>query len=100
MPYISSQVRTGAGPHLPEIWDPAYGTARQMIVLGLGRSKDPRAVPLLVGLLGDDDVVAHAVTALGRLRPPGVRPEVEPLLAHPRSLVRRNAKKALARLPA
>jgi HEAT repeat protein len=80
--------------------DPGYGKARQMIVLGLGRSKDPRAVPLLVGLLGDEDVAAHAVTALGRLRPLGVRPAVERLLDHPRALVRREAKKALARLPA
>jgi hypothetical protein len=79
--------------------DPGYGKARQMIVLGLGRSKDPRAVPLLVGLLGDGDVVAHAVMALGRLSPPGVRPAVERLLNHPQALVRREAKKALARLP-
>jgi hypothetical protein len=79
--------------------DTGYGKARQMIVFGLGRSKDPRAVPLLVGLLGDEDVAAQAVMALGRLRPPGVRPAVERLLAHPRALVRREAKKALARLP-
>jgi hypothetical protein len=38
--------------------------------------------------------------ALGRLRPLGVRPAVERLLDHPRALVRREAKKALARLPA
>jgi hypothetical protein len=79
--------------------DPGYGKARQMIVLGLGRSKDPRAVPLLVGLLGDADVTAHAVMALGRLRPHGVRPAVEQLLDHPQALVRREAKKAMARLP-
>lgn len=77
-----------------------YGKARQMIVLGLGRSKDPRAVPLLVGLLGDEDVAAHAVMALGRLGPAGVRPAVERLLDHPRALVRGEAKKALDRLPA
>jgi len=80
--------------------DAAYGKARQMIVLGLGRSKDPRVVPLLVDLLDDEDVAAHAVMALGRLRPAGVRPAVERLLGHPRALVRREAKKALARLPA
>jgi HEAT repeat protein len=79
--------------------DPGYGNARQMIVLGLGRSKDPRAVPLLVGLLGDGDVAVHAVMALGKLRPHGVRPAVERLLDHPQALVRREARKALARLP-
>lgn len=79
--------------------DSRFGKARQMVVLGLARSKDPRAVPLLVGLLNDEDVVAHAVMALGKLKPPGVRPAVERLLDHPQALVRREAKKALARLP-
>jgi HEAT repeat protein len=80
--------------------NPRYGKARQMIVWGLGRSKDPRAVPLLVGLLGDGDVAGHAVMALAKLRPPGVRPAVMRLLDHPQALVRREAAKALARLPA
>jgi HEAT repeat protein len=80
--------------------DRSYGKARQMLVLGLARSKDTRVVPLLTGLLGDEDVVAHAVTALRKLRPPGVRPAIERLLDHPQALVRREAKKALARLPA
>lgn len=71
-----------------------------MLVLGLARSNDTRVVPMLTGLLGDEDVVAHAVIALGKLRPPGVRPAIERLLGHPQLLVRREAKKALARLPA
>lgn len=79
--------------------DRRYGRARQMIVWGLGRSKHPGAVPLLIGLLDDPDVVAHAVMALGKLKPTGVRPPVERLLDHPQALVRREAKKALARLP-
>lgn len=79
--------------------DRGFGKARQMVVLGLGRSKDARAVPLLVGLLGDEDVVAHAVMALGKLRPRGVRPAVQRLLDHPQALVRREARKTLARLP-
>lgn len=64
------------------------------------RSRDPRSVPLLVGILRDDDVAAHAIMALGRLRPPGVRPAVTRMLDDPRALVRREARKALARLPA
>lgn len=79
--------------------DRRYGMARQMIVWGLCRSRHPDAVPLLLDLLDDHDVAAHAVIALGRLRPPGVRPSVEPLLDHPQPLVRREAKKALDRLP-
>ena len=81
------------------VQDRSYGKARQMVVAGLGRSRDSRAVPLLMGLLGDEDVTAHALMALGRLRPPGVRPAVERLLDHRQALVRREARKALARLP-
>jgi hypothetical protein len=81
------------------VQDRGYGKARQMLVPGLARSADPRAVPLLVGLLDDDDVVAHAVAALGVLKLPGVRAALEPLLDHHQALVRREAKKALARLP-
>jgi hypothetical protein len=76
-----------------------YGRARQMLVLGLARLKDPRVALLLVEMLDDDDVAVHAVMALGRLRPLGVRRSVEPLVHHPSPLVRGEAKKALRRLP-
>jgi HEAT repeat protein len=76
-----------------------YGKARQMVVLALGRSKDPRAPSVLIGLLGDQDVTAHAVMALGKLKPPDARAAVEPLLRHPEALVRRESKKTLAKLP-
>lgn len=76
-----------------------FGKARQMVVVGIGRSKDPRAAPLLVELLNDEDVAAHALKALVKLNPSGVRAAVEPLLDHPQALVRREAKKALATLP-
>ena len=76
-----------------------FGKARQMVVVGIGRSKDPRAAPLLVELLDDEDVAAHALKALAQLKPPGVRAAVEPLVDHPQALVRREAKKTLAKLP-
>lgn len=79
--------------------DRSYGKARQMIVMGLARSRDQRAVPLLVNLLADEDVIAQAVTVLGKLRPAAVRQAIEPLVDHPRALVRREARKALTRLP-
>jgi hypothetical protein len=79
--------------------DRSFGKARQMVVVGLGRSKDPRAVPLLVELLNDEDVAVHALKALAQLKPSGVRAAVEPLLDHPQALLRREAKKALAKLP-
>ncbi|HTT90585.1 MAG TPA: HEAT repeat domain-containing protein [Acidimicrobiales bacterium] len=80
--------------------DPEYGKARQMVVLGLGKSKDPRAVPLLIDLLDDQEVAAQATMALGKLKPAGIRPALERLKDHPQPLVRREARKALAKLGA
>lgn len=78
--------------------DRGYGKARQMVVLGLGRSKDPRALGVLVELLDDDDVSGHAVRALGKLGEPAARPAIESMLTSSSPWVRREAKKALARL--
>ena len=78
--------------------DKTYGRDREQLLRFFGRSKDPRAVPLLVELLEDDDVVAHAAEALGRQKDPRARLPLEKLLTHPRSLARREASKALKKL--
>jgi len=75
-----------------------YGASRQMIVLGFGRSNKPEAVPLLIELLEDDDVAAHAAIALGRLNATEAQTALERQLENPRPLVRREARKALARI--
>jgi HEAT repeat protein len=79
--------------------DRRYGKARQMVVLGLGRSKRPEAAEVLIGLAGDPEVDGHAVKALGRLRAPAARAVLETKCSDERAWVRREAKKALARLP-
>lgn len=78
--------------------DPRYGYTRQMIVLAIGRVGDERAVDLLIELLDDDDLVGHAVRALGKLRAKRARSAIERRLDHPRTWVRKEAKKALERL--
>jgi len=78
--------------------DPGFGKARQMVVLGLARSKDPGVVSLLIELLDDEDVAAHAAMALGKLKANEARPALERQLESPQPLVRREAKKALAKL--
>jgi hypothetical protein len=48
--------------------DPAYGTARQMVVHALGRfAKAPEVAPALVALVDDPDVALHAMQALRRV---------------------------------
>lgn len=71
---------------------------RKMIVLALGKMKNPDAVDVAISLLDDDDVAGHALAALARLRAPRSRPFIEPFLNHPRTWWRNEAKKALKRI--
>jgi HEAT repeat protein len=75
-----------------------YGRAREMVVLALGKLKDPRATDVLLDLLEDDEVVGHAVSALGKLRAAKARSRIEPLVEHPKAWIRQEARKALARI--
>jgi HEAT repeat protein len=78
--------------------DRTYGIGRQMLVQALGKMKAPGVVDTLLSLLGDDDVIAQAVYALGKLKSVAARPVIAGLLTHKRSLVRREAKAALAKI--
>lgn len=78
--------------------DRRYGPARQMVVLGLSKSKRPEAVDVLLGLVDDPDVDGHAVKALGKLKAPAARTALETKLGDKRAWVRGEARKALAKL--
>jgi HEAT repeat protein len=80
--------------------DRRYVSARQMIVLGLGKSKRPEVVGVLLGLVDDPDVDGHAVKALGKLKAPVARTALQAKLDDKRAWVRGEARKALAKLPA
>jgi hypothetical protein len=85
-------------PMIRLVTDQRYGKAREMVVLGLGKMKDPRVVDVLLNLLADEEVVGHAVMALGKLRAKNARARIEPLLKHPKPWIRKEAKKALANI--
>lgn len=78
--------------------DATFGRAREMVVLGLRRSKKPEAGAVLIELLADPLVSGHAVTALRKLRIPEARPGLERMLGDDRAWVRNEAKRALAAL--
>jgi HEAT repeat protein len=78
--------------------DRRFGTARQMIVLGLGKLKHPDVVDGLIGLLEDPDVSGHAVSALRKVADPRSRTALEPFLAHSRTWIRNEARKAIAKI--
>lgn len=80
------------------VQDKRHGTTRQMLVMALGKKKNPKAVNVLLGLLDDEDVVGHALIALRKLNAVEARPRILPLLKHPKAWVRREAKKALNKI--
>ena len=78
--------------------DRARGEGRPFVVLALGKMRNPRAVEVLVRLLDDKEVASWAIVALGKLGASTARSKIEKFLEHPDSYVRREAKKALARI--
>jgi len=78
--------------------DKRHGRAREMLAVALGNMKNPAVVDVLIELLGDEEVAGHAIMALGKLKAEKARPFIERFLEHPKAWVRREAKKALAKL--
>jgi HEAT repeat protein len=78
--------------------DKRHGQARVMVVEALANMRDPQAVDVLCELLADEEVAAHAVVALGKLKAARARPQIEPFLNHSEGWVRKEAKRALAKI--
>ena len=78
--------------------DRNYGSARQMIVIGLGRFRDPEAQETAVELLKDEDVKLHAIVALGKMKSKRALFELERLMTDSRSAIRREARKAITKI--
>jgi len=78
--------------------DKRHGKSREMLAVALGNMKDPRAVDVLIELLSDEEVAGHALIGLGKLKAGKARPHIESFLDHPKPWIRKEAKKALAKL--
>jgi HEAT repeat protein len=80
------------------VGDASNGMARQMFVLALGKLQDPRAIPLLIGLLMDEEVAGHAAEALGNLKAVEAKAALEATQKHPKAWVRKAASTALSKI--
>jgi HEAT repeat protein len=78
--------------------DPKHGKAREMVAAALGNMRNPRAVDVLIGLLEDEEIAGHAIMGLGKLKARAARAAIERFLDHPKSWVRQEAKKAIAKI--
>ncbi|HEX5235409.1 MAG TPA: HEAT repeat domain-containing protein [Silvibacterium sp.] len=76
--------------------DRQFGSARQMVVMALGKFKDFRCEDAALRLLNDEEVAGHAVVALRRLRSMRALSALEVMKSHPKAWVRSEAKKAIA----
>lgn len=100
---IANTLSVVAGdPVLGEIADLArdarHGKAREMLAEALGNMSAPAAIDVLLELLQDDEVAGHALVALGKLKARRARSAIERFLDHPKPWVRKEAKRALARI--
>jgi hypothetical protein len=78
--------------------DTRNGKSREMLVAALGNMRNPTAVDVLIELLNDEEVAGHALAGLAKLKAPQARPYIERLLKHPKPWVRKEARKAWAKL--
>ncbi|WPV01587.1 HEAT repeat domain-containing protein [Mucilaginibacter sp. cycad4] len=78
--------------------DKENGTSRQMFVMALGKMKGEKIEDVLIGLLDDDDVMTHAMEALGKLKSKRAKEKIETLSIHSSAFVRKEAQKALKRI--
>lgn len=90
---------TVAGDIVELVQDEHHGRAREMLVAALGRFRTPETTRVLIVLLDDPEVAAHAAKALGKQR---AREARSALLRASQSgvtpLVQREATKSLALL--
>ena len=74
------------------------GISRQMIIVLVGKLQCENAIPVLIELLGDEDVFGHAIMALGYYKKPYLINYIEPFLTHEKRWIRKEAEKSLIKI--
>lgn len=80
------------------VLDKSNGMSRQMFVVSLGNIKSEKSENVLINLLDDDEVAAHALNGLRRIRSVKALEKVKQLLNHPKPLIRKEAEKTLKKI--
>lgn len=75
-----------------------HGIARQMVVVALGKMKEREAIPVLLELLKDEDVVGHAIMALAYFKDLEMVQYIEPFTEYKVRWIRSEAKKAIKKI--
>lgn len=80
------------------ITDKSNGMSRQMFVLALGNIPSEKSEDVLIQVLNDDEIAPHALEALGKLQSKKARDKISELTNHPKSLVKKEAIRALKKI--
>lgn len=75
-----------------------YGTGRQMLVLSLGEYKSDLTLNCLVNLLNDEEVIGHALQALGKCGNPEVLSDIEMYCNSENNWIKKTAIKAAKKI--
>lgn len=80
--------------------DKSHGRAREMLAVALANMRNPQAIDVLIELLDDEDIAGHALLALRKLgkKAATARPHIERFLNHPKTWIRKEAQRALAKM--
>jgi HEAT repeat protein len=78
--------------------DRRYGRAREMLAVALGNMRHPRSTEVLVEMLDDEEMVGHALMGLRKLAPVEAREAIERFVDHPKTWVRNEARRAVAKI--
>jgi len=80
------------------VQDKRHGPGRLLMVAGLWKFKDPRAVEIAIKLLDDEDVIPGALLAVGRFKPKKAIPYLQKLLNHSKPMIRKKSKQVLEKI--
>ncbi|MCK4261386.1 MAG: HEAT repeat domain-containing protein [Halanaerobiales bacterium] len=75
-----------------------HGTARQMVVVTLGKVRSEKAISYLIDLLSDEEVCGHVIIALGYYKDHKIIQNIKPFLDHKEKWIRKEAEKAMKKL--
>jgi HEAT repeat protein len=83
---------------LPIVQDKENGISRQMFVVALGKVKSEEAEEVLINLLDDEEVIPHALEALGKMKAKRAFEKITMLTNHSKPLIKKEALKALKKI--
>jgi hypothetical protein len=75
-----------------------HGKAREMIVIALGKMKNPTAGEVLTRLLSDEELVGFVAKALAKLKYHPALPKLQSLLDHSKPWVKKELEKTIKKL--